>query len=227
MEQAVRLAPDSFRAYYNLAGVHIMRGRPGDAIPLLQRSLKIRPSYEAFSNLGTAQLDLERYADAAASYTSALKLDDKDPVVWGNLGEACYWAVPRQADRAVAAYREAVKRGQKMLAVNPRNAALVSSMARFHAMLGEREAAFDSLGKALALAPNSPDVLKKAAIIHNQLGDPDRALDHPIQLGDPDRALDWMARAIGAGIEAKDFADNPSFAALRRDIRFQKLVRRP
>jgi hypothetical protein len=36
-----------------------------------------------------------------------------------------------------------------------------------------------------------------------------------------------MARAIGAGIEAKDFADNPSFAALRRDIRFQKLVRRP
>ena len=132
-------------------------------------------------------------------------------MVWGNLGEAYYWSVPRQGDRAAAAYGEAVKRGQKLLDVNPRSVPLLSSMARFHAMLGAREAALDYLGKALALAPNSPDVLKKAAVVHNQLGDSDRALDS-------------MARAIGAGVGARDFADNPSFAALRGNPRFQKLV---
>jgi serine/threonine-protein kinase len=214
MEQALKLAPDSFRAYYNLAAVQIMRDRPSAAIPLAQRSLQIRPSYEAYNNLGMAQLNLERYGDAAATYTEALKFDDKDPVVWGNLGEAYYWATPRQADRAAAAYREGVKRGRKLLDVNPRNAPLLASMARFHAMLGERQAALDYLGKALALAPNSPDVLKKAAVVHNQLGD-------------RDQALDWIAKAIGAGVSAKGFAENSSFAGLRGNPRFQKLVQQP
>jgi serine/threonine-protein kinase len=214
MEQALKLAPDSFRAYYNLAAVHILRDRAGAAIPLLQRSLEIRPGYEAYNNLGTAQLNMERYADAAASYTEALKFDDKDPVVWGNLGEAYYWAVPRQAERAAAAYREAVKRAKKLLEVNPRNAPLLASMARFHAMLGEREAALDSLGQAVSLAPNSPDVLKKAAIVHGQLGD-------------QDETLNWMTKALGSGVGAKEFADNATFAALRGNPRFQELMHQP
>jgi hypothetical protein len=81
-------------------------------------------------------------------------------------------------------------------------------------MLGEREAALDSLSKAIALAPNSPDALKKGAIVHGQLGD-------------VDETLKWISKALKAGVPAKEFAENSTLVSLRGDPRFQKLVHQP
>jgi serine/threonine-protein kinase len=212
-EQAVKLAPDSFRALYNLGGIYIKQNRTAEAVPMFQRSIAIRPSAPAYSNLATAQLDLEQYSEAAANYRQALKLDDKNPLIWGNLGEACFWIPGRQAE-AVAAYRQAVERGKQLLQVNPRDENLLGSMARFHAMMQERQPAIGYLNRALAVAPDQPGVAVKAAIVYNQLGE-------------RDKALDWIAKARAEGVPAKDFAGMPNFASLRGNSRFEELLRRP
>src|SRR4029077_5300949 len=90
--QVVSLAPDSFTGYYNLGGVRILQGKYSEAIPLLERSLASRKTTEATSNLGTAYFQLRRYTDAAAAFEQSTQLDPQNYLIWGNLGDAYYWA---------------------------------------------------------------------------------------------------------------------------------------
>ena len=114
--QVVSLAPDSFTGYYNLGGVRILQGKYEEAIPLLQRSLEIRKTADATSNLGTAYFQLHRYADSAAAFEQATQLDPTNYVFWGNLGDAYYWAPGRRAE-AAAAYGKGIALGEEQLRV--------------------------------------------------------------------------------------------------------------
>src|SRR5246127_1201542 len=119
--QVVSLAPDSFTGYYNLGGVRTLQGKYTEAVPLLQRSLEIRQTANATSNLGTAYFQLHRYADSAAAFEQATRLDPPNYVFWGNLGDAYYWA-PGRREEAAAAYAKAIVLGEEKLRVNPRDA---------------------------------------------------------------------------------------------------------
>src|SRR5260370_16501305 len=105
--QVVSLAPDSFTGYYNLGGVRTLQGKYTEAIPLLQRSLEIRKTADATSNLGTAYFELHRYADSAAAFEQSTQLDPQNYIFWGNLAAAYYWA-PRSRPKAAPAYPNAI-----------------------------------------------------------------------------------------------------------------------
>ncbi len=154
--QVISLAPDSFTGYYNVGGVRILQGRYAEAIPLLQRSLEIRKTADATSNLGTAYFQLHRYADAAAAYEQATQLDPRNYVLWGNLGDAYYWAPGRRAD-AMAAYGKGIALAEEKLRVNPRDAEALRSLAVYHAMRAQH--ALDALERAVA-AGISPATLR-------------------------------------------------------------------
>ncbi|MGC2002808.1 MAG: tetratricopeptide repeat protein, partial [Candidatus Acidiferrales bacterium] len=109
--QVISLAPDSFTGYYNLVGVRILQGKYDEAIPLLERSLSIRPTADARSNLATAYFQLRRYAESAANFEEAVKLDQKNYLLWGNLGDAYYWTPGRRSE-AAAAYATAIALGK-------------------------------------------------------------------------------------------------------------------
>jgi serine/threonine-protein kinase len=208
--QVVSLAPDSFTGYYNVGGVRILQGRYAEAIPLLQRSLEIRKTADATSNLGTAYFQLHRYADAAAAYEQATQLDPRNYVLWGNLGDAYYWATGRRAD-AMAAYGKGIALAEEKLRVNPRDAEALRSLAVYHAMRGERKPALDNLGGALRLNPKGPGLLFNAGIVYQQLGD-------------TQRALDALERAVAAGISPATLRDTPNFDDLRANPRYLKLI---
>ncbi len=195
--QVISLAPDSFTGYYNVGGVRILQGRYAEAIPLLQRSLEIRKTADATSNLGTAYFQLHRYADAAAAYEQATQLDPRNYVLWGNLGDAYYWAPGRRAD-AMAAYGKGIALAEEKLRVNPRDAEALRSLAVYHAMRGERKPALDNLGGALRLNPKGPGLLFNAGIVYQQLGD-------------TQHALDALERAVAAGISPATLRDTPNF----------------
>src|SRR5258708_26198494 len=89
--QVTSRAPDSFVGYYNLGGVRVLQGKYDEAIPFLERSLSIRPTANALSNLGTAHFQMRRYAESATDFERAVKLDSKNYEVWGNLCDAYYW----------------------------------------------------------------------------------------------------------------------------------------
>jgi serine/threonine-protein kinase len=208
--QVVSLAPDSFTGYYNLGAVRIMQGKYVDAVPLLEKSLSIRASADASSNLATAYFQMHRYADSAVQFEKAVQLDPKNYLFWGNLGDAYYWS-PGRRPEAADAYGRAIALGEEKLRLNAHDAQLLSSLGMYHAMRREKKAALENLEASLRLQRKSPDFLLNAGIVYQQLGDTKRALDS-------------LERALALGISPELIRDTPNFDALRDNPRYVSLL---
>jgi serine/threonine-protein kinase len=208
--QVIALAPDSFTGYSNLGAVRVLQGKYDEAVPLLERSLTIRPTADAYSNLGTAYFQMRRYAESGASFERAVKLDQRNYVLWGNLGDAYYWT-PGKRPEAAGAYGNAIALGTEGLGRNPRNAQLLSSLAMYYAMRGEKKPALDNLDASLRLQPKRPDLLFNAGLTFQQLGD-------------TKRALDALEKAVSLGISPEMLRDTPNFDGLRANPRFVNLI---
>jgi serine/threonine protein kinase/tetratricopeptide (TPR) repeat protein len=208
--QVVSLAPDSFTGYSNLGAAYIQQGKNDEAVPLLKRSLNIRPMAKAFSNLGTAHFRMRQYGESAGDFEQAVKLDEKNYELWGNLGDAYYWAPGRRSE-AAAAYATAISLGEPNLRLNPRDAELLGYLAEYHAMRGERKPALERLEASLLLQPNNPDMQLNAGIVYQQLGE-------------TDRALDALQKAVALGISPEVLRDTPNFDVLSNNPRFLELV---
>jgi eukaryotic-like serine/threonine-protein kinase len=210
--QVVSLVPDSFTGYYNLGGIRILQGKYGGAIPLLQRSLEIRKTANATSNLGTAYFQLHRYTESAAAFEQSTQLDPQNYLMWGNLGDAYYWSGGRRAE-AMQAYGKGIALGNEKLHVNPRDAEVLSSLAMYHAMRGEQKPARDNLESALRVNPKSPALLFNAGITYEQLGD-------------TQHAIDALEKAVAEGISPATLRDTPNFDGLRANPRYLKLIQK-
>jgi serine/threonine protein kinase/tetratricopeptide (TPR) repeat protein len=174
--QATSLAPDSFVGFANLGITRIQQGRYSEAIEPLNQSLKIRKTGDGMSNLATAYFQSKRYADAAHSLEEATTLDARNYEIWGNLADAYYWA-PGMRQRASGAYRKALELGEEQRKINPRDAHMLSYLAEYQAMLGEKQKARLRIGEAEKLAPRDPEVLYYAAMVYVQAGDQNKSLD--------------------------------------------------
>jgi len=210
-EEVTALAPDSFRGFLNLGGAYTAQGHFDRAVPALERSVHLRPSAAAYSNLGTVYFYLRRFADAARAYEQAVKLDDRDYVLWGNLAEAYYWSAGER-EKSAAAYRRALPLAQEQLKVNPRDTSALGQMAMDSAMLGEHKPADEYLRRALALAPGDPDLQLKAAVIESHFGH-------------PDRAIAFLNTALATGISPDVIRNNPSFDHLAKTESWHRLLR--
>jgi serine/threonine-protein kinase len=208
--QVVSLSPDSFRGYSNLGATYIRLGQYSEAVTVLQNSIKIRPTEDAYSNLGTAFFALRQFENAAQNYAAAAKLNDQVDVVWGNLGDAYYYSGKRA--EAIVAYQKAVSLASDRLRVNPRDASVLSDLAGYNTMLGHRHEAFDCLNKALQLTEQKdPEVLFEAGMIYNQFGD-------------TSAALEWLRKARAAGFSTTTIADAPALDNLHSNAQFQAIL---
>jgi tetratricopeptide (TPR) repeat protein len=166
----------SFTGYYNLGAVRILQGKYSEAIPLLQRSLSIRPTADALSNLGTAYFQMQQYAESTANFEEAVKLDQKNYIKWGNRGDAYYWT-PGRRPEASNAYGTAIALVEEDLRLNPHDAQLLSYIFGFLPRnAGRTKPALAILNASHRLQPRNPDLLLTAAITSQQLGETNRAL---------------------------------------------------
>jgi serine/threonine-protein kinase len=210
--KAVALAPEDYSGYGNLGSALAYQGRYREAITSLERSVSLRPTWEGYSNLATAYFGLRQFEDAARNYEKALALDKRKYDVWGNLGDAYYWASGQKA-KAEGAYRRAIALAQKQLSINPRDPSLLVYLAGYHAMLQERRPALDYLQRALRVGHDKPDVLFNAALVHNQLGE-------------TEVSLTWLEKALAAGYSARVVLDTPNFDNLAANHHFKDLMQR-
>jgi tetratricopeptide (TPR) repeat protein/TolB-like protein len=209
--QVIALAPDSFRGYSNLGGTYIALGRYSDSVRLFQQSIAIRPTVDAYSNLATAYFQMRKFVDAARNYEEATKLDDKDYTVWGNLADAYYYSGKRQD--AFPIYQKALVMAKVRLEVNPKDAFVLSQIANFESVLGNREEALGYMARAFKFGKkNDPDLLFSAALVYNQIGD-------------TNAALEWLAKALTAGYSASTVGSAPAFDNVRSTPQFQELMR--
>ena len=208
--KAVQLKPGNQRAFYNLAAMYLLEGQYEKAINISQRSINLRPTMQAYSNLGTAYFYLHRYPDAISAYEKARDLDDKDFMNWGNLGDALYWSGQRRSE-AAPVYKRAIQLARAQLLVNPHDAGTIALAAGYYAMLGDRAAAQSHIEKALRSDPQNSDVLFRAAIVYNQMG------DHH-------KTIDWLRKAVAAKFSRTTVRDTPDFDPLKSDPEFKDIV---
>ncbi len=177
---------------------------------MFRHSFALRKSYSVASNLGTLNYIQGHYAEAARMYEEALKINDHDYVIWGNLGAARYWA-PGQRNRAVAAFREAIRRARKQLEVNPRDAEVVAQLAGYYSMTGDDGKSLALVEKSLSLAPDDAAVMYQAGTTYEQLGQ--RV-----------KAIHWIHAAIDNGYSRSEIEHQPELKNLLADRRFKTLV---
>jgi eukaryotic-like serine/threonine-protein kinase len=209
-QKVTDIEPDNYRGYDNLSAMRILQGNYEEAIQSLNRSIELRPSMTAYSNLGSAYFWMHRYPDAISAYEKARSLDDKDYQNWGNLGDALYWSPSRRAESA-AAYKQAIALAQGQLKINPKDATTRAFAAQYYAMLGDQRTATTEALQAVDQAPHDPDVLFRAALVYNQFGD-------------QRQALEWLQKAVAENFPRTTVRNTPDFDHFKSDPTFKEII---
>jgi tetratricopeptide (TPR) repeat protein/TolB-like protein len=209
-EKVIEIAPEWYGTYVNVGAIHNDMGQYEKAIAPLKKSIAIRPTYGGYTNLGSAYLGLNQVVEAAAAFEEATKLDPRQYVVWGNLGEARYDSGAK--DQSVAPLRKAVELAEGELKVNPHDPDVLSVLANYYSMLGERAPALARLGQALQYGHNDKDILLDAASVYNHLGE-------------SGLAVEWLAKAVQAGYTTDRIRSLHEFDNLARTPGYQQLMK--
>ena len=196
-ERSITSEPDIPEVYNNLSAALRLDGRPSDAMVAAQRALQLNHSYgEANNNLGLAFCDLRRYPEAIRCFESAIDIDANNLEALNNLGvaldakgdlekslrifERALILSPQNIDtkinlgnlfRKIGRLDEAAAQFSEVLNYNQADL-------RAHANLGltlitknRPEEAIVRYEKALALAPETPDIRMSLGIAQLMLGD--------------------------------------------------------
>lgn len=198
--EATRLAPDN-PDYWNTLGVaYIANGDNAAAGKALERSIAIRPSYAALTNLGELRYQSGDYAGAASLHRRATGIEAADYVPWANLGDALL-ADPATAAEARQAFAAATTRVQAYLKLKPGDAVAVAALGWFRANQGDAEQARALVARSeVAGGSDSPE----ASLYNAQT---------LVVIGEPKQAQRVVAHALGKGLPATRVRSN---AVLRR-----------
>ncbi len=207
-EKAASLKPNNYRDYSNLGAALLYEGKDEEATRAFEKSIGIRPSRFAYVNLGYAYFRVRKFDQAARTTQEALKLDDSDYQTWGNLGDYFYFG-GRPSD-ATDAYKKAYSMAEQKLRTNPRDTAVLSDLAGYSAMLGERGRALDYLDRSL-VGNHDKELLFQAAVVYNQLHE-------------TGPALEWLSKALAAGYSKSEVDKVPYFDNLHSNLRYQALM---
>ena len=209
-ETVTQLAPDNYQGYLTLGGAYGSEGRYQDAVNALKRSIDLRPTADAYTNLGYVYTLMHRFPDSIAAQQQAVQLNDSYWMYWGNLGDALYWSQQGRGE-AAEKYRKAISLGESKLQVNSQDAEILAYLANYSAMLNERQAAFEYLQRALKLAPSDGEVLFRAAIVYNHFNQ-------------TQEALSYLKKAADVGYSRAIIKDTPDLEGLQQNAQFRSLV---
>ncbi len=208
--KVIQIAPEWYGTYVNIGAIYAEMGQYEKAIGPLKKSVALRPTYAGYVNLGVAYYGLRRFAEAADADEEAAKLDPREYVIWGNLGDARYYSGAK--DQSVAPYRRAVELASEALKVNPHDPDVLSNLAGYYSMLGDRKNALLYLAQALQYGHNDKDVLLDAAEVYNQLGE-------------SGLALEFLAKMVQAGYTPEKIRSLHEFDNLANTPAYQQLMK--
>ena len=98
---------------------------------------------------------MRRYQDSVDNLQQALKIDDKDWLNWGNLGDTLYQIPARRTD-SLAAYQKAIQLARPRLEVNPKDSFALAFTADYYAMLDQDSQARAQIARALEIHRRTP-----------------------------------------------------------------------
>lgn len=208
-----------------------------DAIDYYNVALKKAPEDAALYNkVGIAELMLQRYREADKHFEQAIKKDRKFADAYNNLGVIKYIYGTqglrhkhlfgnRDFGRAVADYKRAIE-------ITPDSASFYSNLGAAYLSDKKFEEAGEAYGKALQLDPDIFEHTSRNGITAQIASAEDRAhYDYVLaklfaKMNDSDRSLEHLRKAMEEGYKGmKDAYTDPEFANLRKDTRFEALMK--
>jgi eukaryotic-like serine/threonine-protein kinase len=208
--KVTQIAPEWYVGFVNIGSNYNDMGQYEKAIDPLKQSIALRSTYAGYVNLGNAYSGLNRFAEAASAFEAATKLDPEQFVTWGDLGDSLYYSGKK--DQSVAAYQKAVELALAARKVNPNDPDVLSSLASYYSMLGDRKNALLYLGQALQNGHNDKDLLLDAASVYNHLGE-------------TGLAVEWLAKAVQAGYTRERIRTLHDFDNLASNPGYQQLMK--
>jgi serine/threonine-protein kinase len=209
VKKAVSLVPESARPLHQLGGIYYLMGRFDDASTALTKAVAMGPTASTFTNLGWVKFAGRDYEAAIANFAKAESMNPGYAQI-GNLARAYYWAAGERKE-GTTHFRRALAAADRVLQVNPKDSDALIMSASYHAMLGEKQPAFDALGKALTLQPRNSEYQFWAAIVNNQFGNREEALKR-------------LELAASLGYSPIEIKIAPEFGNLHPEPRYKKLT---
>ena len=209
LQRVIELSPDNRPAYTNLAAVYLLWDRLEDAERASLRSLEIAPDPRANLNLANVYFRQRRYAEAANKIDSAIELGANSYQVWGNRAEA-YRMVPQLKGRAPALFQRAIELAKNELGKRPLDAEVWAMLANHHARLDQPPQALEAIRTALEISPENRNVLFRAALVFEMIGNRERALQS-------------LRAAMVAGHSIDEIRESEPLDRLRSTPQYQKL----
>lgn len=203
LETALERTPENARVLYNLGLVYLKEDRLNDARKTFESSLKLDPRADTMMALGSVYFRQNDFESAIAAYGRAVDAAPKQFDAWGNLAET-YVATGKHDTQAAEAFQKAAALAEDERKRTPNDSYTISMLGKYYASLQNGNRALPLLRKAIALAPNDPDVAERVAEAYEVLG---RRRD----------ALESLARALQLGYSANYAKASPTFKSLRRD----------
>jgi len=210
--KAIQYAPDNYILYINFGANLQNLNKRDEARNMYRKSIELNPNYPSYSNLGVLDFEDGRYAEAAASFEKALKLNDLDYHLWANLAGAYEHTTGWDA-KARGTLQHAADLAEKARLARSNDVAVLADLATYNAKLGHQELALTHLRQARALAPDDVDVLFWTSEAYEEMGR-------------RDDALDGLRLAFAKGLAAERVDHDPEFQKLRSDPRFLALLRK-
>jgi tetratricopeptide (TPR) repeat protein len=206
---ATDLKPDDVTAWNDLGAALLHTEQIEEAIAVFERSIQIKDTGTARSNLGTSLYLLERFDEAQGHYEKATTLEPDRSIHWCNLGDVL--TVLGRNDQAAAAHSRAADAARVEVSLRPDEPAALARLARYCARAGQVECALEYAQRALALQPRNPEILLANAVVH--------AL-----LGRDGECLDFLERAVKLGISRASIEAVPEFSRLHNLPRFKSIL---
>lgn len=163
-QRVIQLAPDNPIGYTNLGGMQHLLGQDGEAEQTLKRSLYLKPTTRAYTNLGTVYFFQSRYAEALPLMEKATEAGSKDSVLWGNLADAYRWT-SGQSGKAIHAYMRAIQFAARDLEVNRNDPELLSRLAAYWVKSGNAEKATATVQKVKSMPTGNKHVQFQLALV--------------------------------------------------------------
>ena len=207
--QATDLAPDNPKALYSLAGVYLSQGKNQEAEAVLTKAVEIKPTYGAYSNLGSLRLYKGNYAEAASMFQKAINLRPSDDRLWRNLGDA--YMLEGNRRQGSEAFQKAMELVEREAKLQPQDPQIHARLALYCAKLGIKERAARELALAQRNAANDPDILFTSALVFELNGQREKALTS-------------LRSTLSAGYPLSEIQSAPDLARLRNDKRYPPMI---
>jgi tetratricopeptide (TPR) repeat protein len=209
--KVVELDASNAAGFRNIGIASFAEGKTEESIAPFEKSLQLEPTYETYSDLGTAYFFLKRYSDAVTMYKHAIELNPRDQTVAGNLADT--YRLMGEKQLADQTYAKAIQLATDELKINPRDPMLLSSMSLYYAKMGQTARALPLIQRARSIDNKSSEFMSDEAIVQTLAGNHDQAL----------RALD---EAFKHGYSVQQAENEPEIQALRADPRFASLAKK-